>query len=144
MPWICSIVKLETPIVFTLQIFWRSMSAFHVSTRLVSVSMSTEPFFVCGKRFFPGSVLLLNATGQWITTSLRSVAHRAAEQGKRTIEVKVVSADLTQRLIKLLLGQLLRVRRVPELRRDEELLPLDDGRDDLLERTPDLVLVLVD
>lgn len=33
--------------------------------------------------------------------------------------------------------------RVPELGRDEELLALDDARDDLLQRRADLVLVLV-
>ena len=38
----------------------------------------------------------------------------------------------------------MRVECVPQLGCDEELLPLDDGWNDLLERTADLVLVLVD
>lgn len=58
--------------------------------------------------------------------------------------MEVIRSDLTKGLIELLLNLIRPVGRVPQLRCNEEILPLDDGRNDFLERCTDLVLVLVD
>lgn len=63
---------------------------------------------------------------------------RAESMRKRTIEVKVLELELLKRLVELLLDFLRAVRRVPQLRCDEELLALHDGRDHLLQRATDL------
>lgn len=60
------------------------------------------------------------------------------------VEVEIVDAKLCEGLVELLLDELGLVGRVPQLGGDEELLTLDDGGDDLLERAADLVLVLID
>ena len=61
----------------------------------------------------------------------------------RTVEIKVLETELLEGLIELSLDEVRLVRRVPELGGDEEFLAGDDGRDDFLECTTDLVLVFV-
>lgn len=61
----------------------------------------------------------------------------------RTVEIEVLETELLEGLVELSLDAVRLVRGVPELGGDEELLAGDDGRDDFLECTPDLVLVLV-
>lgn len=60
-----------------------------------------------------------------------------------TVEVEIFESELFQGLVQSLLdfGGLMRV--VPEFRGDEQFLALDDRRDNLLQGTSDLVLVLV-
>lgn len=60
------------------------------------------------------------------------------------VEVEVVEAELGERVVEGSLDEGGLVGIVPELGCDEELVALDDGGDDLLERGADLVLVLVD
>ena len=55
-----------------------------------------------------------------------------------TVKVDVVELELLKRLVELLLDELGLVRRVPELGGDEEFLALHDGRNDLLQCTPNL------
>lgn len=61
-----------------------------------------------------------------------------------TVEVEIISSDLLKRLVESFLNLCSLVRVVPELGGDEELLALDDGRDDLLQGAADLILILVD
>ena len=60
-----------------------------------------------------------------------------------TVEVQILESELFQGLVQSLLdfGGLMRV--VPEFRSDEQFLALDDRRDNLLQRTPNLILILV-
>ena len=61
----------------------------------------------------------------------------------RTIEVKVIETQLLESLVELSLDSVGLVRGVPELGCDEELFTGDDGRDDFLEGTTDLFLILI-
>lgn len=61
----------------------------------------------------------------------------------RTVEIKVAETELLKGLVEGSLDEMRLVRGVPELGGDEELFTGDDGRDDFLEGTADLVLVLV-
>lgn len=63
---------------------------------------------------------------------------RAESMRTRTVEIEVLELELLERLVELLLDFLRAVRRVPQLRRDKELLALHDGRNDLLQRATDL------
>lgn len=61
----------------------------------------------------------------------------------RTVEIKVLETELFKSLVELSLDEMRLVRTIPELGCNEELFTGDDGRDDFLEGTTDLVLVLV-
>lgn len=62
----------------------------------------------------------------------------------RTVEVKIVNTELREGDIELLLDALRLMGGVPDLRGQEKLLTLDDGRNDFFESSADFVLVLVD
>lgn len=62
---------------------------------------------------------------------------------KRTVEIKVLDTELSKGLVEGGLDEMRLMRGIPELGGDEELLTGDDGRDDFLEGTTDLVLVSV-
>lgn len=60
------------------------------------------------------------------------------------VEVQVVEAKLLECVVVSRLDLLRFVRRVPQLRRDEKVLPLDDRGNDRLEGLADLVVISVD
>lgn len=61
-----------------------------------------------------------------------------------TVQVKVIDTELLEGQVQILLDILRIVMVVPQLRGDEELLSLDDGRDDLLQSSTNFLLVAVD
>lgn len=62
----------------------------------------------------------------------------------QTVKIKIIDAKLGESLIKLLLYLVGLMSVVPELGGDEELLALDNRRNDFLQSTADLILILVD
>jgi len=62
----------------------------------------------------------------------------------QTVKIKIIDAKLGESLIELLLYLVGLMSVVPELGGDEELLALDNRRNDFLQSTADLILILVD
>lgn len=62
----------------------------------------------------------------------------------QTVKIKIIDAKLGESLIKLLLYLVGLMSVVPELGGDEELLALDNRRNDFLQSTANLILILVD
>lgn len=139
---ICATEKLETPTALTFPVAGNLINSVQVSTKLVSVSISTSFSFVgWGGKNRSTLFLAVNATGQWITeTQIYQQMNKHRDDLGRTVQVKVAGPELLEGLIELLFNLSRFVGSVPKLGCDEQVLALAHRWHDLFESCPNLVL----
>jgi hypothetical protein len=125
----------------TLPVFCSAIIAFHVSTSVVlrSSSLKSLPSLAGGMRFSMSSPDSSGTgLGEGSTCARVQPPVVTLDAPVDQVQVEVLDAELLARGVVGLLDEVRLVRIVPQLRREEELLALDDRGDDLLEALADL------